>query len=312
MSFFIYTQIVYSSTVLKSKLGFTLIELLIVIAVLGVLAAGVLVAINPIKKINQANDAKIKSNIGQLARAIQSYSTLNNGTYPASLDGIVTSGEIKRIPDPPVTGSYAANYVKSGNEASLYFPLQDKKGYVLCWGSITGQITEVQGVSCTPDGIGITPTPTPDPLAVSQSVDINQGNLDVTGTLTAHPSSPSPSGRFVVGGQRYNVVDLVFDGVEENCCEIKSVQTNFYANASCQPSGPPCNGFFAVPASNVTLAPGQTNNVHLTFTYGPSTPGTSNGNPSVVSGSQITATIEVFTPLNGVNRSSTLTVGTVF
>ncbi|MBI5465397.1 prepilin-type N-terminal cleavage/methylation domain-containing protein, partial [Candidatus Gottesmanbacteria bacterium] len=55
------------------KKGFTLIELLVVIAVLAVLAAGVIVAINPGKRIRQANDAKIKNDIGQLATGLQAY-----------------------------------------------------------------------------------------------------------------------------------------------------------------------------------------------------------------------------------------------
>jgi len=45
----------------RLKRGFTLIELLIVIAVLGVLAGGVIVAINPTAKINAANMAKAET-----------------------------------------------------------------------------------------------------------------------------------------------------------------------------------------------------------------------------------------------------------
>ena len=44
--------------------GFTLIELLIVIAILGILAAAVLVAANPGKRTKQARDAARKNDIG--------------------------------------------------------------------------------------------------------------------------------------------------------------------------------------------------------------------------------------------------------
>lgn len=53
--------------------GFTLIELLIVIAVLGVLAAVILVAIDPIEQIARAEDAGRKSQVGQLSSAMQAY-----------------------------------------------------------------------------------------------------------------------------------------------------------------------------------------------------------------------------------------------
>jgi len=66
------------------KRGFTLIELLIVIAILGVLAAGVVTAINPAKRISEAKDAQVKMNLGQMKNAIEAYSVSHNGTYPST------------------------------------------------------------------------------------------------------------------------------------------------------------------------------------------------------------------------------------
>jgi prepilin-type N-terminal cleavage/methylation domain-containing protein len=63
--------------------GFTLIELLVVIAIIGILAAVVLVAINPAERIAESNDSKTKSNIGQVATAMESCYTANQGTYAA-------------------------------------------------------------------------------------------------------------------------------------------------------------------------------------------------------------------------------------
>ncbi len=64
------------------KNGFTLIELLVVIAVLGVLAAGVFTAINPLKRLQQARDAQRKTDIGQMANAIETYAVAHGGKYP--------------------------------------------------------------------------------------------------------------------------------------------------------------------------------------------------------------------------------------
>lgn len=87
-------------------LGFTLIELLIVIAILGVLAAGILVAIDPVDKISTANDSKVQNDISGAGRASEAYATVHNGFYPATLNDLVTGGELKRAPVAP--GGYNA------------------------------------------------------------------------------------------------------------------------------------------------------------------------------------------------------------
>jgi len=53
--------------------GFTLVELLIVIALLGVLAAAVLAAINPLEQANRARDTRFRSDGSQLLSAEDRY-----------------------------------------------------------------------------------------------------------------------------------------------------------------------------------------------------------------------------------------------
>lgn len=97
--------------------GFTLIELLVVIAVLGILASVVLVAINPGERINEANDAGKKNDVGQVAVALESYFTNNNGTYTgATSSTLVSGGYLKRFPS-SVTLNVAAS------ESSAYATL---------------------------------------------------------------------------------------------------------------------------------------------------------------------------------------------
>lgn len=101
--------------------GFTLIELLVVIAVLGVLAAGVFTAINPLKRINQANDVRIKSDIGQIANAMQAFYTFHQ-YYPATLQELKDNGDLKTIPTRPDDGSAYDN-------SSSYFCTLDGNGH---------------------------------------------------------------------------------------------------------------------------------------------------------------------------------------
>jgi general secretion pathway protein G len=91
----------------KKFKGFTLIELLIVIAILGILAAAVLVAINPGKRTRQAQDAKRKNDIGALATEVQGYyTTPGQGVYPTSLNVLIVGGYLKQMPlDPTATGA---------------------------------------------------------------------------------------------------------------------------------------------------------------------------------------------------------------
>ena len=64
------------SIVKRKSLGFTLIELLIVIAIMGILAAAILVAINPGKRMAQARDAQRKQDIAAISNALAGYHTL--------------------------------------------------------------------------------------------------------------------------------------------------------------------------------------------------------------------------------------------
>ena len=91
------------------KRGFTLVELLVVMAVLGVLMAGIIIAINPIQQMARARDASRKNAIGQIGTALAGYYTAHSAVYPAAdanwlvgtaadPDGLVYAGELKSAP----------------------------------------------------------------------------------------------------------------------------------------------------------------------------------------------------------------------
>lgn len=82
--------------------GFTLIELLIVIAILGVLATVVIVAINPLQNLARTRDSGRLSTVAQLGHALEAYATNNAGTYVAEgntwISTLVTAGEVNVVP----------------------------------------------------------------------------------------------------------------------------------------------------------------------------------------------------------------------
>lgn len=97
-----------------SSSGFTLIELLVVIAVIGVLAAAVLIAIDPIDRLNAARDSRVQQDVASLAKGMEQYAVQNDGTYPTNYNDLVTGGQMKSIPQDPYTN---ANYTLSGGAA---------------------------------------------------------------------------------------------------------------------------------------------------------------------------------------------------
>ncbi len=78
------------------KRGFTLIELLLVIGIIAILAAVVIVAINPTKQLGDARNAQRRSDVKTILDAVYQYALDNNGNIPTTITttsrGICKSG----------------------------------------------------------------------------------------------------------------------------------------------------------------------------------------------------------------------------
>lgn len=69
-------------TKLRREKGFTLIELLVVIGIIGILAAIVLIAVNPGRQFAQARDAGRKTDLLGITGAVYQFAAEHNGDLP--------------------------------------------------------------------------------------------------------------------------------------------------------------------------------------------------------------------------------------
>lgn len=131
----------------KYQKGFTLIELLIVIAIIGILLAAAIVAVNPVKNINQAKDSNVKSDIAQLSHALQAYFTNNPGIYPPDLNTLVVNRDINPLPKQPDGTDYGYQRSSScdsiGCASVLWGKLSNApSGTIWCWDSTANNFKE--------------------------------------------------------------------------------------------------------------------------------------------------------------------------
>ncbi|MDO8516142.1 MAG: type II secretion system protein [bacterium] len=95
--------------------GFTLIEILVVIGIIAVLAAIVLVAINPARQFAQARNTQRTSNVETILNGLGQYLADNKGVLPAAVSGLTvdTPTEIKKTGGVDICAILVTTYMTS-------------------------------------------------------------------------------------------------------------------------------------------------------------------------------------------------------
>jgi type IV pilus assembly protein PilA len=116
----------------KLQQGFTLIELLVVIGIIAILAAIVLVAVNPARQFAIARDTTRRNDLYQVLNAIYQYSVDFNGSFPTqitssfqdignnglNLDADLVPTYIPAMPYDPLTGDVDTTLYVLAQEAN--------------------------------------------------------------------------------------------------------------------------------------------------------------------------------------------------
>ena len=71
-----------------------MVELILVIAIIIIIAAAIFVALNPSRRIGDAQNSRRWSDVNQVLNAIQQYSVDNTGTFPNQGDWTVTVNHV--------------------------------------------------------------------------------------------------------------------------------------------------------------------------------------------------------------------------
>ncbi len=124
-----------------NKKGFTLIELLIVIGIIAILAAALIVGLNPAERFTQARNATRWSHLNGMANQVMAYMVDEQGNFPAcitgteittppgSLDGALLSDCDVALgvdaPDDPGDGAYRIGWITEDSQFIIWSTAQE-------------------------------------------------------------------------------------------------------------------------------------------------------------------------------------------
>lgn len=147
----------------RRKGGFTLIEILLVMGIIAVLAAVVIVAINPARQFAQARNSQRTSNVFSILNAISQNMSDNGGVFACAAGAIPTTATVIKssggydaascltptyLPAIPFDPSAAGAHFASATDYNT--------GYTLVRDSTTGRITVAAPEALTPSELNKT------------------------------------------------------------------------------------------------------------------------------------------------------------
>lgn len=139
----------------KQEKGFTLIELLVVIAIIGVLAAVVLVAINPVQQLARARDSGRKQTVGTLGNALEAYATSHEGSYVTEdttwITSLVTAGEVSVAPAAVAYSAGTPNACAGTVQNSWCYDYDTTNDYVIVWARMESTSENAACSGATPE-----------------------------------------------------------------------------------------------------------------------------------------------------------------